>query len=211
MLALLLLLLLFLLFLFFLLKGSRFRVLGLSCPDLWYIVCTSCGIFVYLSSRRGGLQWRVLESMGSLGGRGGASKLVLGISFVFFIIAFGLAIGAESQRSQVLLLIIIFFPSSSASLFFFAFFLVCVCLSLSLSVSACLGFRVQCLSICIFSFSFLDFSAVCLWSSRQIHACMHTYMSVDRQTDRDQTKKIACCCLLWNCDIGSTTLIFQAP
>jgi hypothetical protein len=130
----------------FLLKGSRFRVLGLSCPDLWYIVCTNCGIFVYLSSRRGGLQWRVLESMGSLGGRGGASKLVLGISFVFFIIAFGLAIGAESQRSQVLLLIIIFFPSSSASLFFFAFFLVCVCvslcLSLSLSVSACLGFRV---------------------------------------------------------------------
>lgn len=100
MLALLLLLLLFLLFLFFLLKGSRFRVLGLSCPDLWYIVCTNCGIFVYLSSRRGGLQWRVLESMGSLGGRGGASKLVLGISFVFFIIAFGLAIGAESQRSQ---------------------------------------------------------------------------------------------------------------
>ncbi|CAK9237516.1 unnamed protein product [Sphagnum troendelagicum] len=38
--------------------------------------------------------------MWSLGGRAGASKLVLGISFVFFIIAFGLAIGAESQRSQ---------------------------------------------------------------------------------------------------------------
>jgi hypothetical protein len=82
--------------------------------------------------------------MGSLGGKGGVSKLVLGISFVFFIIAFGLAIGAESQRSQVLPLIIIFFASSSASIFFFAFFLVCMCvfLSLSLSVSACLGFRV---------------------------------------------------------------------
>ncbi|CAM6011469.1 unnamed protein product [Sphagnum balticum] len=34
------------------------------------------------------------------GGKGAVSGLVLGISFVFYIIAFGLAIGAETRRSQ---------------------------------------------------------------------------------------------------------------
>lgn len=34
------------------------------------------------------------------GGKGAVSGLVIGLSFVFYIIAFGLAIGAETRRSQ---------------------------------------------------------------------------------------------------------------
>jgi preprotein translocase subunit SecG len=34
-------------------------------------------------------------------GNGGLSKLVVVISFVFFIIAFGLALGSEFKRSKV--------------------------------------------------------------------------------------------------------------
>jgi preprotein translocase subunit SecG len=48
-------------------------------------------------------------AMGKGGKGGGASGLVMVFSFLFFIIAFGLAVGAETRRSQV------YTPSSVAS------------------------------------------------------------------------------------------------
>lgn len=79
--------------------------------------------------------------MGKGGKGGGASCLVMVFSFLFFLIAFGLAVGAETRRSQVST------PTSVASCHTLVYLYICVwvlCVivraSMCFEVSSTLGF-----------------------------------------------------------------------